>query len=126
MNEPEVLIISADSNQSRILRESLEKNGFGTQAASLGSTGLQLLHQQKINLVIMDWKLPDINSLAILRDLRSNLVTHRLPVILIGGDMDEDERIRGLDAGADLCLAEPMRSDVFVARVRSLLRRNKS
>jgi len=68
-------------------------------------------------------ELPGINSLAIIRSLRSEEINGRIPVILIGANLHEEDVLIGLEVGADLCLLEAFHPQVFVARVRSLIRR---
>jgi DNA-binding response OmpR family regulator len=82
-----------------------------------------IIRAEKPALVVLDIELPDFNSLAIVRSLRSDGVSDLMPVILIGANMKEEDILIGLEAGADLCLLETFHPQVFVARVRSLLRR---
>ena len=87
---------------------------------------IELIQAEKPVLIIIDKDLPDFNSLAIIRELRSDEIYDRLPVILMGSTMREEDVLIGLEVGADLCLLETFHPQVFVARVRSLLRRTES
>ena len=84
-----------------------------------------LIRSEKPALIILDIVLPDYNSLSIIRSLRSKELHHRTPVILIGSKLSEEDVLIGLEVGADLCLLETFHPQVFVARVRSLLRRTE-
>jgi DNA-binding response OmpR family regulator len=84
-----------------------------------------LIHTERPVLVILDFELPDYNSMAIIRSLRSESLNHHIPIILVGSTMQEEDALIGLEVGADLCLLETFHPQVFVARVRSLLRRTE-
>ncbi len=88
-----------------------------------GSAVLELIHSMDPALVILDIDLPDYNSLAIIRALRAEEILSHTPVILMGPGVREEDVLLGLEVGADLCLLETYHPQVFIARVRSLLRR---
>lgn len=87
---------------------------------------MDLILVEKPSLIILDIELPDFNSLAIIRSLRSEEFSSHTPVILIGSNLQEEDVLIGLEVGTDLCLLEPFHPQLFVARVRSLLRRAES
>ena len=87
---------------------------------------MDLIHGERPSLIILDGELPDFNSLAIIRALRSEEYSDSTPVILMGSNMREEDVLIGLEVGADLCLLETFHPQVFVARVRSLLRRSET
>lgn len=120
-----ILIISADGYQSRFMSDCLESAGYLVLATDPGNDVLALISKEKPSLVLLDWKLPDRSSLAMLGALRAGRQTARLPVILMGGEMKEDDRLAALEAGADLCLTETLRPKVLTAVVRSVLRRTR-
>jgi DNA-binding response OmpR family regulator len=99
---------------------------FKTVNVSQGSGALDVIRVEKPALIILDMLLPDYSSLAIIRRLRDENHTGRIPVILMGETMREEDALIGLEVGADLCLMEAFHPQVFVARVRSLLRRRVS
>jgi DNA-binding response OmpR family regulator len=70
-------------------------------------------------------ELPGFNSLAIIRSLRSEEINGRTPVMLMGTNLREEDVLIGLEVGADLCLLEAFHPQVFIARVRSLMRRTE-
>jgi len=83
-----------------------------------------MIQEEKPALVILDYALPGFSSLAIIRALRAKGGNNgKLPVVLMGASMREEDVLIGLEVGADLCLAESFHPQVFVARIRSLLRR---
>jgi DNA-binding response OmpR family regulator len=120
-----ILLFSADESMTRIVIHSLKEAGYKVIHASSGMDALDSIHSELPALVILDMKLPDMNSLAIIRLLRSEESDARTPVILMGAEMGEEDVLIGLEVGADLCLMETFNPLVFVARVRSLIRRTE-
>ena len=86
---------------------------------------MELIRTEHPVLIVLDIGLPDYNSLAIIRSLRLQESDHHTPVILLGANMRDEDILIGLEVGADICLKETFHPQVFVARVRSLLRRTE-
>ncbi len=101
----------------------LTDSGYEVIHISWGVGAIDTIHIEKPALIVLDIDLPDFNSLAIVRSMRADGLNDEIPVILIGSNMKEEDVLIGLEAGADLCLLETFHPQVFVARVRSLLRR---
>lgn len=118
-----ILLFSADAALAYTITSCLKEAGYKVVHASQGMGALEMIRAEKPALIIFDLVLPDFNSLAIIRALRTEYRNGRLPVILLGATMQEGDALIGLEVGADLCLLETFHPQVFVARVRSLLRR---
>jgi len=121
-----VLLISANYSLTRSLTSCLRQAGYQVVATSRGAGSLQLIQHEKPALIILDVELPNYSSLAIIRSLRADQRFPRYPLILMGVNMREEDALLGWEAGADLCLLESFNPQVFVARLRSLLRRSQS
>ena len=121
-----ILLISADDSTANSVIASLPQADYKILRIRCGMGAMDLVQAEKPVLIILDKYLPDYNSLAIIRALRSDEIYDRLPVILMGSSMREEDILIGLEVGADLCLLEAFHPQVFVARVRSLLRRTES
>ncbi len=120
-----ILLISADADMSRSITTCLSQVGFKVIHTERGLAGIDLIHVEKPCLIILDIDLPDYNSLAIIRALRAGELNRRIPVILFGARLSDEDALIGWEVGADLCLLETFHPQVFVARVRSLLRRTE-
>ena len=96
-----VLIVEDEPAQVEVLRYNLEKNGYRTAVAHVGEEALMLAEEEEPDLVILDWMLPDISGIEICRRLKSQPKTRSLPVIMLTARGEEDDRIRGLESGAD-------------------------
>jgi DNA-binding response OmpR family regulator len=118
-----ILLITADDSTANNMLISLQQAGYKVVRISRGTGAIEVIKAEKPGLLILDVELPDYNSLAIIRALRSNGSNNQLPVILMGSHMHAEDVLLGLEIGADLCLMETFHPQVFVARVRSLLRR---
>ena len=120
-----ILLISADNSLINSLTNCLSQAGYQLIATSRGADSMQIIYHEKPALIILDVELPNYNSLAIVRTLRAEKGFPRIPLILIGVNMRQEDALLGWEAGADLCLLENFHPQVFVARVRSLLRRSE-
>jgi DNA-binding response OmpR family regulator len=120
---PKIFLFSADDSMANSICACLTTSGYKVIHISRGVGAIDTINIDKPALVILDIDLPDFKSLAIVRSIRSDGVNDKMPVIMIGSNMKEEDVLIGLEAGADLCLLETFHPQVFVARVRSLLRR---
>ena len=117
---PTVLLIEDDPDTRRIVTRYLERSGFGVTTAQDGVTGLSAALEHPPDLVILDWMLPGLNGLELLKRLRRET---RLPVIMLTARVDEADRILGLEFGADDYVVKPFSPGELVARVKAVLRR---
>ena len=118
-----ILLISADDSMTSSVIRCLIEADYKVIHSYLGAEAIDLIHAEKPALIILDIEIPDHNNLAIIRSLRSEELGDRIPVIVMGSNLREEDVLIGLEIGADLCLLETFHPQVFVARVRSLLRR---
>jgi two-component system phosphate regulon response regulator PhoB len=123
MVQRKVLIISADEDRARLIRAYLSGAGYKVEISRSGENAFVTLLTAIPSLVLLDWRLPDLSSLAVLRRLRAAEKTAMLPLILMGSGMSDEDRLVGLETGADLCLEEPFHPKEFLARVHALMRR---
>jgi DNA-binding response OmpR family regulator len=114
------LIIEDEKNLVSLLRGYLEQEGFEVHVAFDGETGLEAARLLEPDVVVLDWMLPKLDGLEVLRGLRRFSEAY---VIMLTARADEVEKIVGLSAGADDYLAKPFSPGELVARVRAMLRR---
>jgi two-component system OmpR family response regulator len=118
-----ILVIEDNPDIRTIVRMILEAADFAVIEANCGTTALEILAQQPIDLAIIDLGLPDMNGL----DLTRQLAAHSsCGIIILSGRADAVERVVGLEAGADDFVAKPFERRELVARVRSVLRRRQA
>ena len=116
-----ILMAEDDAPLAEFLHQRLQQEQFAVQVVSNGKEAQQLASDQSYDLVILDLSLPGVNGLEVLREIRSKKPD--LPVLIVTGASMVEERVRGLDAGADDYLAKPFAFAELAARVRAILRR---
>ena len=117
-----VLLIEGHATQHDSPQRHLEQAGFTVRTLN-SSAALREAHLIGPSLILIDARPQDRASIELCRLLRKHLSLGRIPLVLLAGASEED-RIRGLEAGADDCLAEPVSARELVARVQSVLRRS--
>ncbi|WP_429137205.1 response regulator [Aeromonas hydrophila] len=115
-----ILLVDDDLELTQLLTEILTLEGFQVTVAEDGEEGLQRLAEQHFNLVLLDVMMPKLNGFAMLAQLRK---THDTPVLMLTARGDSQDRVNGLEAGADDYLAKPFDDRELLARVRAILRR---
>jgi two-component system response regulator MprA len=117
-----ILIIEDDDQILKILRRSLVYEGYQVDTAADGEEGLNQLRDNKPALVILDWMLPGMDGLEVCRRIRD---LGNQPVLMLTAKDTLEDRVQGLDAGADDYLVKPFELDELLARIRALLRRTQ-
>lgn len=118
-----LLIVGPSPAQNATVCHCLEQAGFRVLSAGLGQAALNTIRRENIDLVLLEWELPDLTGCVVIRMIRAEERFDRLPIILRGMEMTAADILAGLESGADLCLVEPFHPRLLVARVRSILRR---
>lgn len=116
-----ILLVDDESEMADPLSLVLKREGYSVDVAYDGNTGQALAEQNSYDLLILDWMMPGKSGLLICRELRSTgTVT---PVLVLTAKDTIDDRVEGLDAGADDYIVKPFELRELLARVRALLRR---
>ena len=123
MTDCSVLIVEDDSATREMLRLCLEQAGLKSRGAANSEEALTSLAEQCPALILLDWMLPTTSGIELLRQLRRNPLSQRIPVILLTARDEEDDRVRGLECGADDYVTKPFSKRELLARIRSILRR---
>lgn len=123
--QPNVLIVEDEPPLVELLSYNLEKAGFQAHIARDGDEAILAVEERKPDLVLLDWMLPYVSGIEICRRIRRNPETRDLPIIILTARGEEDDRIRGLEAGADDYVVKPFSPSELVARVRAVLRRTR-
>jgi two-component system response regulator MprA len=121
MNE-RILIIEDDQQILKLLQRGLSYEGYTVDAATDGRMGLILARDHTPDLVILDWMLPGMDGLEVCHRLRTG---GSIPILMLTAKDTVQDRIQGLDAGADDYMIKPFNLDELLARVRALLRRTQ-
>jgi putative two-component system response regulator len=117
------ILIADDTESIRMLfRRLLVADGHDVLVASDGASALDAAHRHQPDVVLLDVAMPTLDGLEVCRRLKADPATRLTPVVLVTGQTDLSDRIRGLEAGADEFLSKPVHPHELRARVRSLTR----
>jgi two-component system KDP operon response regulator KdpE len=116
---PMILVIDDEPQIRRLLRVTLESNGYRVCDASTGQDGIVQAAQRRPEVILLDLGLPDLDGIAVLKRLREWTQT---PVIILSVRDREDDKVAALDAGADDYVTKPFGSSELLARLRAALR----
>ncbi|MGH7250241.1 MAG: response regulator [Candidatus Methylomirabilaceae bacterium] len=116
-----ILVIEDEVKVASFIRRALEEESYAVDVCADGSKGLQMGLSGSYDLIILDLMLPGVLGLEILKELRKEKI--QAPVLILTARSQVDQRVKGLDAGADDYLTKPFAIEELLARVRALLRR---
>ena len=117
-----ILIVEDETKVSRFLRRVFTEEGFAVDACSRGADAISQAMSGVYDVIVLDWMLPDMDGLEVCREVRrSGLNT---PLLMLTARGETNERVMGLNAGADDYLIKPFEIDELLARVRALVRRS--
>jgi DNA-binding response OmpR family regulator len=120
MDAPCLLVIEDAADLAQIIRKEFQSAGFEVTLCADGLSGLAEFNRRAPDCVVLDWMLPGLDGLEVLRRIRQ---TSAVPVLMLTARSDEVDRVVGLEVGADDYLTKPFGLRELVARVRALLRR---
>ncbi len=118
-----ILVIDDDPAVTSLLKRGLSYEGFAVQTARSGVEGLTMARERPSDLVVLDVMMPGLNGYEVLQRLRA--ADEQLPVLMLTAKDATTDQVRGLEAGADDYVIKPFTFEVLLARIRSLLRRQR-
>ena len=121
-----ILIAEDDTSLLPLLAYNLKNNGFKVIQAKNGEEALLALKENLPDLLLLDWMMPSPNGIEICKILRQKKETKNIPIIMLTAKSEEDNKIVGLESGADDYIIKPFSTTELVARIKALLRRSYS
>lgn len=118
-----ILVVDDEERMVRFIRLNLEHDGFHVVDAFNGKQALERLRDETPDLVLLDVMMPDLDGFEVLRMIRE---ISNVPVIMLTARGDEDDRVRGLELGADDYITKPFSPREMVSRVKAVLRRTEA
>ena len=121
-----ILVVDDEQAIVDMICNALEMAGFDCESANNTQAAYAAIVDNKPDALLLDWMMPGGSGLELTRRLRRDVATRDLPLIMLTAKADEDNRVQGLEAGADDYIAKPFSPRELVARVQALLRRTKT
>lgn len=118
-----ILVVDDEERMARFIRLNLEHDGFQVVEAYRGLKAIQALRDELPDLILLDVMLPDMDGFEVLKMIRE---VSNVPVIMLTAKSEEDDRVRGLELGADDYITKPFSPRELVSRVRAVLRRTEA
>ncbi len=118
-----ILVVDDEPKIVKLVRDYLERAGFGVQVATDGKSAFSLARTEKPDLIVLDLGLPQMDGLDVTRELRK---LSNVPIIMLTARSEESDKLVGLELGADDYITKPFSPKELVARVRAVLRRMES
>ena len=118
-----ILVVEDEPGIQELIAVNLRHAGFQVQCADSAEAGRAVIDAALPDLLILDWMLPAQSGLELARRLRADERTRALPIILLTARVHEEDKVQGLDVGADDYMTKPFSPRELIARIRALLRR---
>src|SRR3990170_818916 len=122
MSTPKILVVDDTPRNVKLLADLLGVKGYAVVTAASGAEALQKVEAERPDLVLLDVVMPGMSGYDVCRKFRENPATSVLPVVMVTALDPNQERVKGLEAGADDFLTKPINQAELLARIRSLLR----
>lgn len=118
-----ILVIDDEEHILELLKFNLELSGFDVCVSTEANQTIELIGREKPDLLLLDWMLPKISGIDILKKIRQDEDIYDLPVIMLTAKNMEDDKIQGLNVGADDYITKPFSIKELMARINTVLRR---
>ena len=120
-----ILLVEDDIAISAMLKTYLEGKKYVVQQAFNSEQAIKILQKSNPDLIILDWMLPDISGTNLIKTIRSNSIQKSIPIIMVTARAQENDKIMGLEYGADDYMTKPVSLKELNARIKALLRRSQ-
>ena len=121
-----ILIVEDNDKNRKLVRDVLTFKGYAVIESETGEGGIRLAQERRPSLVLMDIRLPGIDGIEVLRRLRAEPTTRRIPVMAMTASVMSEDRRKIMDAGFDASQGKPIKVHDFVAAVEDLLERHRT
>ena len=117
-----VLLIEDDKDLQEIVSYNFSKEGFVINSCLDGEDAMEMVKHENPDLIILDWMLPNVSGVEILRQIRSIKKYRKIPVIMLTAKNEETDRLKAFDGGADDYISKPFSNAELIARSKAILR----
>jgi two-component system phosphate regulon response regulator PhoB len=120
-----ILLVEDDEALGALLEYNLTHAGHSVRLCTDGDEAMHALAEETPDLAVLDWMVPEVSGIEICRRIRVRPETRNMPVIMITARGEEEDRVRGLDTGADDYMTKPLSMGELTARIKAILRRTR-
>jgi len=121
--QPRVLVVDDEEAILEMTRFALQQGGMKAQTASSVYDALVQINDARPDIILMDWMMPGVSGIELVRRLRKDSQTKDIPIIMLTARITEDDKVTGLEAGADDYIIKPFSPRELIARIKAVLRR---
>ena len=125
MAKPRILLVDDDPDILDVLEITLSEENYDIIKATNGEDALHLIRSKPLDLVLLDYNMPRMNGRQVCLEVKKDMLLRHLPVIMVTGKGEVDDKINGIDAGADDYIVKPFEPKELLARIRMILRRTE-
>jgi two-component system phosphate regulon response regulator PhoB len=120
-----ILLVEDEKSIVTLIKYNLEKEGFKVFCSETGEDALKIIKEKIPDLVILDWMLPDTSGIDVCRQIKIDKKLKNIPVLILTAKGEPDDKIKGLEVGADDYVTKPFNNKELLLRVKSLIKRSK-
>ena len=120
-----VLLVEDEKSIITLIKYNLEKEGFKVYCSETGEDALKIIKEKIPDLIILDWMLPDTSGIDVCRQIKIDKKLKNIPVLILTAKGEPDDKIKGLEVGADDYVTKPFNNKELLLRVKSLIKRSK-
>jgi two-component system alkaline phosphatase synthesis response regulator PhoP len=123
MPKEKILVVDDEEDILELVKYNLEREGFQITCAESGEKALKSTRHERPDLIVLDLMLPGIDGLEVARQLKQDLKTAGIPIVMLTAKGEEADIVTGLELGADDYITKPFSPRVLIARIKAVLRR---
>jgi two-component system phosphate regulon response regulator PhoB len=120
-----ILLVEDEQSIVTLIKYNLEKEGFKVFCSETGEDALKVIKEKTPDLVILDWMLPDTSGIDVCRKIKIDRKLKNIPVLILTAKGEPDDKIKGLEVGADDYVTKPFNNKELLLRIKSLIKRSK-
>lgn len=125
MQKTKLLLVEDDTPLVELIRYNFEREDYIVDATNDGEEAILMAKESLPDIIILDWMIENLSGIEVCRQLRRSSETRHIPIIMLSARSEEDDKIRGLEIGADDYLTKPFSPRELLARVIAVLRRTR-
>ncbi|GAO37828.1 chemotaxis protein CheY [Sulfuricella sp. T08] len=125
MTPSTILVIEDESAIQELISVNLQLAGHNQLVATSAEEALSLLNEARPDLILLDWQLPGMSGIEFARHVKNNLLTRNVPIIMLSARSDLQDKITGLEAGADDYICKPFSPRELITRIKTVLHRRE-